>query len=247
MKTELEFFKLALRNLDYKNVTSEINDEIEVRVSYEKRNYILHINPKYKIIIIEQIESLKNGKFSNNEYYIIEDLKAIIDYTSFEGYNIMYMSLNENNNIFVTVRELQLVDLKHYNSITIGKPGLYTYKQGIIINKDKGLYEFDNRLFEDNWQEDFNEKLDTYSEEDLFIMIETFSSYFYKVYADKWKGNKLDPFVISYFCEKTIEKTKKYENNFEKWYSFWDEYFTNNELNKYLDKRNKYKNKYRSY
>ena len=162
MKDELVFFKTALRNLDYKHVSSEIKDNIEMRATYKNRNYIFHFNSKYKIIVVEQIESLHE-------------------------------------------------------------------------------HEFDDRLFENNWYEDFTNKLDTYTEEELFLMIETFSSYFYKIYANKWNGEKIDLFVIEYFNEKAIEYTKRYESDFEKWYAFWDEYFTDDVREKYLKSKKKLK------
>ena len=83
MDRELDFFKIALRNLDYKNVSSEINDEINVRFTYKNRNYLLHINPYYKTVIVEQIDSANLGQFAYNDLSILNDLDVIIDYTSF--------------------------------------------------------------------------------------------------------------------------------------------------------------------
>ena len=139
-------------------------------------------------------------------------------------------------------RRMEIVNLKKYHIFSLIKVNPdYLYKQGIIINKDKGLYEFDNRLFFYNWNEDFNEKIESYTEEDIYLMISTFSSYYYKIYANKWNGEKIDPFVINYFSELLVERAKKYEKDFEKWYAFWDEYFTKEEIEKYLDSRSKSK------
>ncbi len=92
MNDELAFFKLALKNLDYKNIFVDINDEIEVRFTYKKRNYLLHINTAHGIIILEQLYSLNQGEVGHDEMSLIEELKAIIEYTRFEGYKITYMS-----------------------------------------------------------------------------------------------------------------------------------------------------------
>lgn len=241
MKDELVFFKTALRNLDYKHVSSEIKDNIEMRATYKNRNYIFHFNSKYKVIVVEQIESLHEHEFDVEEYEILQDLKAIIDYTQFEGYNIVYLSMLHTNELFIPIKKMQIVNLIDNASLSISKIDKPLFLQGIIINRDKGLYEFDDRLFENNWYEDFTNKLDTYTEEELFLMIETFSSYFYKIYANKWNGEKIDLFVIEYFNEKAIEYTKRYESDFEKWYAFWDEYFTDDVREKYLKSKKKLK------
>ena len=242
MDRELDLFKLALRNLDYKNVSSNINEEINIRFTYKNRNYLLHINTSYKIVIVEQIDSIKVGEFNKNDLELLNDLDAIIEYTSFEGYQIMYMSCC----IDEILKKIEIANIKKYYLLSITKLNLDSeYKQGIIINKDKGLYNFDHRLFEHNWNEDFNSKIETYTEEDIFLMISTFSSYYYKVYADKWNGEKIDPFVINYFSELLVEYSKKYESDFEKWYAFWDEYFTKEEIEKYLNDRDKSKTKYK--
>lgn len=241
MKEELVFFKMALRNLDYKHVSSEITDDVELRVSYKNKNYIFHINTKYKIIVVEQIESENEHEFGVDEHTIMEDLKAIIEYTPFEGYNVSYLSLLKTKELFIPLKVMQMVNSRDNASLSISRVDSNIPQQGIVINKDKGLYEFDDRLFGYNWYEDFNDKLDTYTEEELFLIIETFTSYFYKLYANKWNGEKIDLFVIEYFNEKAIEYSKKYESDFEKWYSFWDEYFTDEIREKYLKSKKKLK------
>lgn len=241
MKEELVFFKTALRNLDYKNVSSVIDDNVEIRVSYKNKNYIFHVNTKYKLIVVEQVDSENGHEFGVDEYTILEDLKAIIEYTPFEGYDVSYLSMLHTKELFIPIKVMQIVNSRDNASLSISRVDNNIPQQGIIINKDKGLYEFDNRLFEYNWHEDFNDKLDTYTEEELFLIIQTFSSYFYKTYANKWNGEKIDLFVIEYFNEKAIEYTKKYESNFEKWYSFWDEYFTDEVRENYLKSKMKLK------
>ena len=103
-----------------------------------------------------------------------DDLSAIIDYTPFEGYNIIYMSCIEGYR-FIPTQELQIVDFKNcdiLNIINTNLDSLHIHKSGHIIYRDRGLYEFDNRLFEPNWYEDFDKKINKLNTNNIFLFFE---------------------------------------------------------------------------
>ena len=86
---------------------------------------------------------------------------------------------------------------------------------GNLIAYDCGLNLFDKRIFLDEWLEDFNEKVSTYQEEDLYILLSTLVSYFYKVEQNKWEGYTIDPFVVSDVIEMILSEIKRREKDFE--------------------------------
>ena len=253
MDEEVKYLKTALRIIDCKHVSSYINDnEILIRFTYKNRNYILHINNDYGLVTIEQIESANIGSVGYDEIALLNDIREILPYTEFEGYNVYaisyFNSLGYVGNKPVTIKKMEI-------SIDTGNEDIAVYRaiikptkevEGEFVDYFGGLYEFDSRIFEDDWLEDFNEKVDTYSEEDLFIIISTIASYSYKLLTNSWKGKKIDPFVLSYVSEQAINEAQKYinlypvnegEDKFEGWYHMWELYFTDKTLEDYLNKR----------
>lgn len=253
MEEEAKSLKNALRIIDCKYVSSEINeDEILVRFTHKKRNYILHISNDYGLVTIEQIESANIGNVGHDEFALLNDLREILPYTEFEGYNVYVISylnsLGYVGNQPVIARKMEISLDTGNEDVTLFKAIIEPTKEvdGGIIDYFGGLYKFDNRIFEDDWLEDFNEKVSTYSEEDLFIMISTIASYPYKLLTDSWKGEKIDPFVLLYASELAINEAQKYinlypanegEDKFSGWYHMWELYFTDKILEDYLNKK----------
>lgn len=260
MEEEAKSLKNALRIIDCKYVSSEINeDEILIRLTNKNRNYILHINNNYGLVTLEQIESLNIGSIGYDEFALLNDIREILPYTAFEGYNVYVVSYMKS---YGYVDDNPVVARKMEFSIDTGSEDITLFKaiieaseekDGKIIDYFGGLYNFDNRIFIDDWLEDFNEKVSTYSEEDLFIIISTIASYPYKILTDCWKGKRIDPFVLGYVMEKSIEEAKQYielypaiegEDKFSGWYHMWELYFTDKVLDEYLEmKKEKQKKK----
>ena len=75
MEEEVKSLKTALRIIDCKYVSREINeDEILIRLTNKNRNYILHINNNYGLVTLEQIESLNIGSIGYDEFALLNDI-----------------------------------------------------------------------------------------------------------------------------------------------------------------------------
>lgn len=250
MEEEVKSLKNALRIIDCKYVSSKITDEeILIRLTNKKRNYILHINNNYGLVTLEQIESLNVGNIGYDDFALLNDLREILPYTEFEGYNAYIVSYLKT---FGYVKDTPAMVRKMEVSIDTGNEDITVFKaiiepskeiDGKIIDYFGELYSFDNRIFEEDWLEDFNEKVSTYSEKDLFLIISTIASYPYKVLTDSWKGEKIDPYVLDYASEVAVEEVKKHideyftidvEDKFSDWYHMWELYFTDKTLEEYL-------------
>lgn len=258
MFEEIILFKNALRIIDCKYVSSEILDDIQIRLTYKGRNYILHINDEYKIILLEQIDSVKVGDVDYNEYALLNDIREILPYTQFEGYKASIISYYKT---YSYIENIPVMTKRMEVSIDTGNDDITVFKMtieksdlidGRLYSYEGGLYKFDNRLFEPDWLEDFNEKVETYSEEDLFLIISTIASYPYKLTNDLWVGEKIDPFVLDYASSLALEAAGKYinlypaiegEDKFSGWYHMWELYFTDQVLEEHLKSRNKLKEK----
>lgn len=236
--SDLEFVKEYLKRSDYSYLTIEGND---IRFTYESRNYVMHIDNDKKTIVIEHIDSLYFGELESDIELIICDIKTVLSYTKYSDYELAVVSIS-------TIEETESGYKKKIEIVNEDLEGLYidaieesSNKTGEIIEYNEGLNLFDERLFEENWLEDFNLKIKNVSEEDLFLIISTLTSYFYKATNDKWQGDIIDPFVISHALELSLEETKKYTKNstFIEWYNFWKEYFNENTKDEYLKIKNK--------
>ena len=258
MEEEVKELKEALRIIDCKYVSSEISDTIKIRLTYKNRNYILHINNDYHFVTLEQIDSLKVGDIGYDEFALLNDIRQILPYTEFEGYNSYIVSYYDTKRYVLKDQvnfkkaEISIDTGKEDRAIFFTNIEPFKEEKGTLIKYFGGLNNFDNRIFEDNWLEDFNEKVNMYIEEDLFIIISTIASYPYKVFNGLWKGEKIDPFVLSYAFKNTLIEAKKNidlypaidgEDKFSGWYHMWELYFTDSTLEDYLKSRNKSKRK----
>ena len=258
MIEDVNAIKIALRLIGCKYVSSEILDDVRIRLTYKGRNYILYINDEYRIAFLEQIESIDVGDIGENEFSLLEDIRTILSTTEYRDYKLNTISgyklhrFVEDNPVIIRKFELS-VDTGD-RDITLSKMIIERSElsTGNLIKYSGGLCKFDDRFFEDEWLEDFNEKVDTYSEKDLFLIISTIASYIYKTSMDLWSGYKVDPFVLEYISSVAIEAARVYidlypavegENKFDGWYHMWELYFTDSVLEEYLKYKNKSKEK----
>ena len=212
---ELKALKNVIRSVDCKYVSSEEKDnEILIRLSYKKRNYILRINKEYGIIMLEQIDSLDSGFVGYDEYYLLDDIRRMLPYTEFKEYKSYLISYSEfvEHIMDDTIlgKNMEMTFDSPLGDALFGRMELSEIKgiDGELIKCYSGLNKFDDRLFEKDWIEDFNEKVSTYSEKDLFIIISTIRSYLYKVSIGMWGDEKIDPFVLDYVSELAVTEVK---------------------------------------
>ena len=244
----MESIKESLRINGSKYVSSKKIDEDSYKITftYKNRNYILDINKKYKLIMLTTTPSIYGMDLNYDTIDLKEYIKQMVSYTEFENYNIISFSVRKDvidNKIYNTLQVIKdmgaydvLIDVEDpIKSIEIPK-----YK---IIEYDFGLNTFDERLFDKNIFEDFNEKVSTLSEEDLYLMYITFISYFYKLSNNIWDGSKIDPYIIENMISIIYNEIKNRNIEYYDWYYEWNEYFNDENIESYLNNRNNEKNK----
>lgn len=248
---DIKVVKDSLRIINSTNVSSEKIDEdsYDLRFTYKKRNYILHINRKYKLMMLETTESIYGMNINVDTLELINYIKEMIIFTAFEGYNIFSLSIRKwYEDIYIHKALQATVDAGCGDLIIDSEFMDFDENAGSnseIILYNFGLNSFDERLFDNDWQEDFNDKVIVLSEEDLYIMESTLVSYFYKLLNNKWEDKKVDPFIISYLTSVLYREIKRRlgDKSFEIWFNEWQQYFDEENLEKYLIERSKGKTK----
>lgn len=248
---DIKVVKDSLRIMDANYVSSEKIDEdsYDLRFTYKKRNYILHINRKYKLMMVETTDSIYGMNINCDTLELINYIREMITFTEFEEYNVFSLSLRKEvkngyiEKILQVTKEVDSGDIIFdsesidFNEIVEDKPKVIPY--------DFGLNSFDKRIFSDDWLEDFNEKVVTLSEEDLFIMESTLISYYYKILNNMWEGDMIDPFLASYSSSILYEEiTRRLKGRtFEDWFNEWETRFDKENIEKYLNSKNEGKSK----
>lgn len=236
--------KEALRIIDAKYVSSEQKDEYDIiRFTYKNRNYILNIISKYKLMILEQIESCIENKIDDISLGLLEDIDIIKSYMLFHDYHLLCISLSENKEKDVIRKKLEFKDTDE-NMIIAFKNKTIENQEELkvkLIEYNEGLNSFDNRLFIEDWVEDFNEKISVYSLEELYIIYNTLVSYFSKVVKNIWEGDLIDPFVINYFIEVVLQELYKRNVEIDSWYNEYSNYFAEINIEEYLNNKDKRK------
>lgn len=248
---DIKVVKDSLRIMDANYVSSEKIDEdsYDLRFTYKKRNYILHINRKYKLMMVETTDSIYGMNINCDTLELINYIREMITFTEFEEYNVFSLSLRKEvkngyiEKILQVTKEVDSGDIIFdsesidFNEIVEDKPKVIPYYFG--------LNNFDKRIFVDDWLEDFNEKVVTLSEEDLFIMESTLISYYYKILNNMWEGDMIDPFLASYSSSILYEEiTRRLKGRtFEDWFNEWETRFDKENIEKYLNSKNEGKSK----
>ena len=148
-----------------RNVSSYINDnEILIRFTYKNRNYILHINNDYGLVTIEQIESANIGSVGYDEIALLNDIREILPYTEFEGYNVYaisyFNSLGYVGNKPVTIKKMEI-------SIDTGNEDIAVYRaiikptkevEGKFVDYFGGLSKFNVQVEHDRLKREYARK-----------------------------------------------------------------------------------------
>lgn len=248
---DVKVVKDSLRIMNAINVSSEKIDDnsYDLRFTYKNRNYILHINIEYRLMMLETTESIYGMNINTDTLELVNYIREMTTFTEFEGYNVFSLSLRKNIKYGYVHKVLQVTMDVDSGDLIIDSESMNFLENmegnSEIIPYNFGLNSFDQRLFDSDWLEDFNEKVVTLSEEDLFIMETTLVSYFYKLLNNKWEGEKLDPFIISYSSSVVYEEISRRLNgkSFETWFNEWQQHFDEENLEKYLNDRSKGKTK----
>ena len=197
----IKIIKESLRIIGSKYVNSKQIDgnSYKIAFAYKNRNYSLDINKYYKFIMLSTTESIYGMDLNDDTLDLIDYIKQMIFFTKFENYNIFSFSLRKeiiDNEFYDTLQVIKEMD--EFDSILdVENP-----KQIIENNEYKaieynfGLNTFDKRLFDEDIFEDFNEKVTTFCEEDLYLIYATLISYFYKLINGLWKSDKIDPYIM---------------------------------------------------
>lgn len=248
---DIKVVKDSLRIMNANYVSSEKIDEdsYDLRFTYKKRNYILHINRKYKLMMLEPTDSIYGMNINCDTLEVINYIREMLTFTEFEEYNVFSLSLRKSINKGYVHNAMQVTMDVGIGDVIIDSEFIdFTESlenRSKVISYDFGLNSFDKRMFSDGWLEDFNEKVSTLKEEDLFIMLSTLVSYFYKLLNSKWEGDKIDPFLISYSTGILYEEINKRlkTRKFEEWFNEWETYFNKEALEEYMNSKGKNKTK----
>lgn len=248
---DVKIVKDSLRIMNSTYVSSEEVDETscDIRFTYKKRNYIIHINSNYKFMMIETTDSINGMNINNDTLELINYIRSMITFTEFEDYNVFAFSCRTESidegvhKILQVTKDIEIGDM--VIDMEIADFTETIEQDGKIIPYDFGLNNFDKRIFEEDWLEDFNEKVSTLSEEDLFIMESTLAAYFYKLLNNLWEGEVIDPFITLYASSVLHEEIEKrlQDRKYNNWFNEWNRHFTEENIEKYLNDRNKEKNK----
>lgn len=248
---DIKVVKDSLRIMDANYVSSEKIDEdsYDLRFTYKKRNYILHINRKYKLMMLETTDSIYGMNINCDTLELINYIREMITFTEFEEYNVFSLSLRKEVKNGYIENILQVTKDVDSGDIIIDRESI-DFTQTIedkskVIPYDFGLNIFDKRIFVEDWLEDFNEKVITLKEEDLFIMESTLISYYHKILNNKWEGDMIDPFLVSYASSILYEEINRRleERTFEDWFNEWETHFSKENIEKYLNSKNEDKSK----
>lgn len=246
----INIIKDSLRIIKSKYVNGKKLDDNSYKITflYKNRNYSLDINTKYKFIMLSTIESIYGMDINDDTLDLTQYIRQMILYTELETYNVFSFSVrkeiinNELHNILQVIEETD----EFGAIIDVEEPVKNVEKiKSETIEYNFGLNKLDKRLFDDEIFEDFNEKVSTLSEEDLYLMYTTLVSYFYKLTNNKWEDEKIDPYIIEsmiFLIYNEIQRRLN-EQSYYNWFNEWNNYFNNENIEEYLNNRNKDKNK----
>lgn len=248
---DIKVVKDSLRIMDANYVSSEKIDEdsYDLRFTYKKRNYILHINRKYKLMMLEPIDSIYGMNINCDTLEVINYIREMLTFTEFEEYNVFSLSLRKEVKNGYIEKILQVTKDVGMGDIIIDSESIDFIEtledKSKVIPYDFGLNSFDERIFVEDWLEDFNEKVVTLSEEDLFIMESTLISYYYKMINNKWEGDMIDPFLASFASSILYQEINRRlkRRTFDDWFNEWVTYFNKENLEEYVNNKNGDKSK----
>lgn len=244
----MKSIKESLRINGSKYVSSKRIDDNSYKISftYKNRNYSLDINKKYKFLMLTTTPSIYGMDLNDDTIDLIEYIKQMISYTEYEDYNVFSFSVrkevigNEIHNTLQVIKEMDEFDAIIDVEDPVKSIESTQYK---IIEYNFGLNTFDDRLFNIEIFEDFNEKISAFSVEDLYLIYITFISYFYKISNNMWEGEKLDPYIIESMINIIYNEIHNRNLEYYEWYNEWNKYFTDENIEKYLNNKDNEKNK----
>jgi len=247
---DVKIVKDSLRIIESKYVSSKKIDENSYKITftYKNRNYSLDINKKYKFMMLTTTPSIHGMELNDDTLELIEYIKHMVSYLEFEEYNLFTFSLrkdiidNSLYNVLETIKQNDTFDAIISSEIL---KEIMDENESRIIEYNFGLNTFDERLFDKELFEDFNEKVTTLSEEDLYLIYITLVSYFYKFINNMWEGVKIDPYIIDDMILLIYDEIQNRLNNisYQDWFTEWSIHFTEENIEKYLNDKNKEKNK----
>jgi len=247
---DIKIIKESLRIIESKYVSSKkIDDNLyKITFTYKNRNYSLHINKEYKFMMLTPEPSIYGMELNNDTLELIEYIKHMVSYLEFENYNLFCFSVRKDvvdNTLYNVLEVIQQNDA--FDAIINSEilKEVMDENESKIIEYDFGLNTFDERLFDKDLFEDFNEKVSTLSEEDLYLIYITLVSYFYKFINNKWEGVKIDPYIIDDMILLIYEEIQNRLDNisYQDWFIEWSMHFNKENIEKYLNDKNKEKNK----
>lgn len=245
---KINIIKNFLRAMDAKYVNGKKIDDNSYKITftYKDRNYILDINREYKFIMITTTSSINGIDINNDTLDLIDNIKQMINFTQYEDYNVFSFSVRkevkneEMRNILQIVTEMNDIDAI-LDSEILGE--IIEKKEYKAINYDFGLDKFDERLFKEDIFEDFNLKVSTLCEEDLYLIYITLVSYFYKMINKTWQDEVIDPYIIDDMILIIYNEMQNRHIDYNSWFNEWNNYFTDENIENYLNNRDKDKKK----
>lgn len=246
----INIIKDSLRIIESRYVNSEKLDDNSYKITftYKNRNYSLDINTKYKFIMLSTIPSIYGMDINDDTLDLTQYIKQMISYTEFENYNIFSFSVRKeiiNNEIHSIIQVIKETDAFEAIIDSENIKEIIENNETKIIEYNFGLNKFDKRLFDEDIFEDFNEKVNTLSEEDLYLIYTTLVSYFYKLTNNKWEDEKIDPYIIDSVILTIHNEIQRRlnEQNYYNWFNEWSNYFNEEKREEYLNNRGKEKKK----
>lgn len=245
---EIKIIKDSLRIIESKYVCSKKIDDNSYKITftYKNRNYIMNLNIEYKFIMLTISESIYGMDINNDTQELMDSIRQMIVFTRFEGFNVFTVASREEIKNGENHKVLQITQEKDNRDLVIDIETIEEEKNNYeskMIEYNFGLNILDKRLFNEDIFEDFDEKVSTLCEEDLFLMYTTLVSYFYKLIDNLWEDEKIDPYIIDDMINilyKEIQNRLKDKTYYE-WFTEWNNYFTDENIENYLNNRNKEK------
>ena len=247
---DVKIIKDSLRIIESKYLSSKKidNNSYKIVFTYKNRNYSLDINKQYKFIMLTTNASIYGMELNDDTLELIEYVKHMVSYLEFEDYNLFTFSVRKDivdNNLYNVLETIEQNDM--FDAIISSEilKEIMDKNESKIIEYNFGLNTFDERLFDKDLFEDFNEKVSTLSDEDLYLIYITLVSYFYKLTNDKWNGDKIDPYIIDDMILITYDEIQNRLDNitYSDWFNEWSMHFNKENIEKYLNDKTKEKNK----
>lgn len=246
----IKIIKESLRIIESKYVSSKKidNNSYKITFTYKNRNYSLDINKKYKFMMLNTTPSIYGMELNDDTLELIEYIKNMVSYLEFEDYNLFTFSLRKevtNKTLYSVLETITQNDV--FDAIISSEilKEIMNENESKIIEYNFGLNTFDERLFNKDLFEDFNEKVGTLSDEHLYLIYITLVSYFHKFINNKWEGVKIDPYIIDDMILISYEEIENRLDSisYQDWFTEWSMHFNEENIEKYLNDKNKEKNK----